>query len=273
MSENQFICIEDKVNIAIERFKAFEPKEGYYLAFSGGKDSIVIYDLAKKAGVKFDAHYNLTTVDPPELVKFIKTEYPDVEFDYPKLSMWRLIEKRKIPPTRLMRYCCSSLKENSGNGRFVVTGVRWAESSRRKNSRQIIEFDRYGSQSKKAKENRELFLMSDNEGKRRMIENCTIKGKYILNPIVDWTDKEVWEYIKSNNLKYCSLYDEGFKRLGCIGCPLASSKNMKEEFERYPKYYNAYIRAFDRMLIARRNSGLETKWETGQDVMDWWLSK
>lgn len=264
---------KDKVDVAIERFKTFEPKEGYYLAFSGGKDSTVIYDLAKKANVKFDAHYNLTTVDPPELVKFIKTEYKDVELNYPKESMWRLIEKKKMPPTRRVRYCCDKLKENGGNGRFVVTGVRWAESARRKNSRDIIEFDAYGSQSKKAKENREIFLMSDNEEKRQMLENCTIKGKHILNPIIDWSDEEIWNYIKSNNLKYCSLYDEGFERLGCIGCPLASAKNIQKEFERYPKYYKNYIKAFDRMLIVRRSAGLETQWKTGQDVMDWWLNK
>lgn len=273
MSENQFICIEDKVNIAIERFRTFEPKQkGYYLAFSGGKDSIVIYDLAKKANVKFDAHYNLTTVDPPELVRFIKTEYPEVEFTYPELTMWRLIEKKKLPPTSLMRYCCSELKENNGVNRFVVTGVRWAESARRKNNRQMVEFDRYGSQSKKAKADREIFLMSDNEEKRQMLENCTIKGKHILNPIVDWSDEEVWEYIRRNDLKYCCLYDEGFKRLGCIGCPLAGSKNMIKDFERYPKYKQNYIKAFDRMIKARANAGLKTDWQTGEEVMDWWAN-
>jgi phosphoadenosine phosphosulfate reductase len=273
LSENQFICIEDKVNIAIERFRTFEPKQkGYYLAFSGGKDSIVIYDLAKKANVKFDAHYNLTTVDPPELVRFIKTEYPEVEFTYPELTMWRLIEKKKLPPTSLMRYCCSELKENNGVNRFVVTGVRWAESARRKNNRQMVEFDRYGSQSKKAKADREIFLMSDNEEKRQMLENCTIKGKHILNPIVDWSDEEVWEYIRRNDLKYCCLYDEGFKRLGCIGCPLAGSKNMIKDFERYPKYKQNYIKAFDRMIKARANAGLKTDWQTGEEVMDWWAN-
>lgn len=78
----------DKVKVAIARLREFEPPEGYYLAFSGGKDSVVIYDLAVKAGVRFDAHYNLTTVDPPELVKFIKQQYPEVERHRPKENMW-----------------------------------------------------------------------------------------------------------------------------------------------------------------------------------------
>ena len=131
---------KDKVQVAIERLQMFEPKEeGYYLAFSGGKDSVVIKVLADMAGVKYDAHYNLTSVDPPELVQFIKT-FSDVQIDIPKdkeghqITMWNLIPKKKMPPTRLIRYCCKELKEIGGQGRMVITGVRWAESSNRKNN-------------------------------------------------------------------------------------------------------------------------------------------
>lgn len=128
---------KDKVQVAIERFKTFEPPEGYFLAFSGGKDSCTIKALADMAGVKYDAHYNITSVDPPELVRFIKEQYPDVSLDYPRdsdgkvITMWNLIPKKVMPPTRVMRYCCASLKESSGNGRFVATGVRKAESVKR----------------------------------------------------------------------------------------------------------------------------------------------
>lgn len=73
----------DKVQAAVERLKAFEPEEGYYVAFSGGKDSQCVYHLCVRAGVKFDAHYSVTSVDPPELVRFIRTQYPDVHFDIP----------------------------------------------------------------------------------------------------------------------------------------------------------------------------------------------
>ena len=129
---------KDKVEVAIERFKTFEPPEGYFLAFSGGKDSVVIKALADMAGVKYDAHYNVTSVDPPELVKFVKS-FEDVHFDRPldkdgnQITMWNLIPKKKMPPTRIARYCCEHLKESSGEGRFVATGVRWAESVKRKN--------------------------------------------------------------------------------------------------------------------------------------------
>lgn len=135
----------DKVDKAIMRIKAYEPPEGYYLCFSGGKDSVTIKALADMAGVKYDAHYSVTSVDPPELVRFIKDKYPDVEFDIPhdkdgnRISMWTLIPQRKMPPTRIVRYCCQELKERGGEGRFVITGVRWAESSKRKNNRHLVE--------------------------------------------------------------------------------------------------------------------------------------
>lgn len=262
---------KDKVQVAIERIRTFEPPEGYYLAFSGGKDSIVCKELLKMAGVKFDSHYNHTTVDPPELIYYMREHHKDVSVEKQGTTMWELIAKRKIPPTRWVRYCCGVLKEGGGGGRFVVTGVRWSESARRKNSRQVIEFDKYGSQAKGAKTNRELFLMSDNDEKRKMIENCVIKGKHILNPIVDWTDKDVWDFIRLMELPYCELYDQGYERVGCVGCPLKNKKSIIQDFGRWPKYYSNYIKAFDKMLIERKKAGLETKWETGQDVMDWWI--
>ena len=135
----------DKVDKAILRLQTYEPEEGYYLCFSGGKDSCVIKALADIAGVKYDAHYNVTGIDPPELVRFIKNYHPDVIFEKPydkngkRITMWTLIPQRKMPPTRLARYCCQELKERGGFGRCVVTGVRWAESAKRKNNRHIAE--------------------------------------------------------------------------------------------------------------------------------------
>lgn len=127
----------DRVETAIERLRAYEPEEGYWLAFSGGKDSVVVKALADMAGVKYEAHYQNTSVDPPELVQFIKT-FDDVHMDSPKdkdgkrITMWNLIPKKKMPPTRIVRYCCHELKESFGTGKIVITGVRWAESAKRK---------------------------------------------------------------------------------------------------------------------------------------------
>lgn len=258
----------DMVQRAIDRLQAFEPKEGYWLAYSGGKDSIVIKRLAEMAGVKFEAHYNVTSVDPPELVRFIKKQ-KDVYFDIPKdkngkpITMWSLIAKNKLPPTRIARYCCAGLKEATGNGRLVITGVRWAESTRRKNNRHLVDI------SAAKKENR-IIYNDENDEARRMVESCYRTQKTLINPIIDWTDEEVWQFIKKQNLEYCKLYDEGYKRLGCIGCPMTS--HQKEELEKYPKYKKQYLLAFEKML---KNYDIPPRcgWKTAQDVYDWWLGE
>lgn len=232
----------DKVKVAIDRLRELEPPEGYYLAFSGGKDSQCIYHLALMAGVKFDAHYNLTTADPPELVHFIRRYYPEVEVHRPAETMWQLIPRKLMPPTRMVRYCCSELKEGGGSGRVVVTGVRWAESVRRKNS-------------------------------RKMVETCfRDSSKTYVNPIIDWEDEDVWEFIREvAQIPYCELYDQGFNRLGCVGCPM--SQNQELEFNRWPKFRASYVRAFDRMIAERKRRGKPVQWENGEEVMTWWLNR
>jgi phosphoadenosine phosphosulfate reductase len=262
--EHTLFGVTDKVKTAVDRLRAFEPPDGYYLAFSGGKDSQTILHLALEAGVRFEAHYHMTTVDPPELVYFIRERYPQVIADRPDTTMWRLIERKKIPPTRLIRYCCEHLKEGYGMGRTVVTGVRWAESARRKQNRALLELNAYSK-------NR-IMLHSDNDEARRLMETCAIKGKHIVNPIIEWRAEDVWEYLNSRNIPHCRLYDEGFSRIGCIACPMSGESGMTRELERWPKYRDAYLRAFDRMLAARRASGLEcAQWPDAQAVMDWWI--
>lgn len=129
----------DKVQLAINRLRLHEPKEGYYVAFSGGKDSCVVLDLCKRAGVKYDAHYALTTVDPPEVIYFIRRYHPDAWENRirPETSMWNLIPKKRMPPTQRVRYCCKYFKERGGEGRFVVTGVRHQESAKRAKRRLV----------------------------------------------------------------------------------------------------------------------------------------
>ena len=271
MEQLSLFSLEPKIVRATELLKSFEKTalsmspNGYYLAFSGGKDSQVIYGLAKMAGVKFEAHYHLTTVDPPELVQFIRKEYPDVVISHPEKSMWQLIRERGFPPTRKIRYCCSDLKEQGGRGKFVITGVRWEESKRRQETRGEVEIVRPKAPL--------ILLNNDNDKRRRMLESCAISGKRILNPIIDWKDEDVWYFINHKVGVHCSLYDCGFSRLGCIGCPLASIKKRKMELERYPKYDAAYLKAFERMLLERKKSKIteDAIWETPEDVYRWWL--
>jgi phosphoadenosine phosphosulfate reductase len=230
----------DKVAIAIERFKIFEPSDGYYLAFSGGKDSQVIYKLAEMSGVKFDAHYNITTVDPPELIYFIKEKYPTVIFDRPKETMWQLIARHCMPPTRMVRYCCEELKERGGEGRTVVTGVRAAESVRRRSW--------------------------------QMFQPCKRRHGHILNPIIDWDETDVWDFIKKEIGYWCELYDQGFNRIGCVACPMAGTEKQISDFNRWPKIKKSYLVAFGKMLERRKERNLETTWTTAQEVYDWWIA-
>lgn len=230
--------IIDRAAVAIERIQTFEPEEGYYVAFSGGKDSIVTLDLVRRSGVSFDAHYNWTTVDPPELARFIRAEYAGVAWEQPDETMWALIRRKGFPPTRFRRYCCEALKERGGGGRFVVTGVRAAESSRR--------------------------------SRRGLVEACKRDaGKRLLHPIIDWSNEDVWQYIREGELPYCSLYDEGFKRLGCVMCPMQTLPQMKRDEARWPKIASAYRRAITRGFNARppRDGGFTT----GEEMYAWWL--
>lgn len=234
----------DKVHNAIEVLRHFEPPEGYYFANSGGKDSTVVRDLLIRSGVKFDAHFHITTVDPPELVHFIRDNHPETVMDRPEISMWRLIIKKYIPPTRKARYCCEHLKERGGSGRLVVTGVRKWESTKRR--------------------------------KRQMVELCyKDNSKRYLHPIFEWTEADVWNYIRTNNLPYCSLYDEGFKRLGCVMCPQGGPVQVKKEMERWPKIAEQYRRTIDRAyenLIQRKGKLPDSGWQSGEDMFNWWIS-
>lgn len=224
---------DEFINIAIERIiNAYEMSQHLkmgklYVAFSGGKDSVALYGVCKKAAEKLgmdvldmcEFNYNLTTVDPPDLVHFIKEKYPFVIINRPKETMWQLIERHGMPPTRMIRYCCKELKEKGGRGKFCLTGVRWAESSRRKTTRHAYEIQ--------ADKKEDRILFDDNDEARREMEHCIPKEKYVCNPIIDWSDVDVWEFIHRNNIAYCSLYDKGWKRIGCIGCPMAPERERE----------------------------------------------
>lgn len=116
-------------------------------------------------------------------------------------------------------------------------------------------------------------LNNDNDEAREQIEACPTLNKMILNPIIDWTDEDVWAFIRQENIPYCGLYDEGFHRLGCIGCPMARKHGREREFLRWPKYKAAYLRAFETMLKVRRDRGLASRqeWNSGMDVFNWWM--
>lgn len=295
--------LKEKVRKSIERLKLFEPEEGYYLAFSGGKDSVVCKTLLQMADCKFDATYRVTSVDPPELVRFIKKQHPDVIREVPRYSetykneklrgkpitMWNLIPEKLLPPTRIARYCCEKLKESGGDGRMTVTGVRWAESVNRRYNQGIVSvFGEHKGEVpdgfKLSVRRKSLILVNDNTDSRRLVEQCYRRRKTSVNPIIDWTDAEVWEFIQAEHIPHCELYHEGYDRLGCIGCPMASTRSRERDFLRWPKYKQAYLTAFGRMIERRRKRHADDPsrpiWRAGaqdvnnptpMDVFNWWM--
>lgn len=249
------------------------------IAYSGGKDSSVCLSLAQRAGIPMEVLHNHTTADAPETVRFVRQELKRLEalgikceLAYPRYkgqltSMWALIPQKLTPPTRRIRYCCEILKEQSGRGRYLVTGVRWEESTKRRMNRGVHELLSGNSRPK-------IILNNDNSEQRRLFETCSLKAKRMCNPIIDWSTREIWDYIRSEHLPINPIYDCGFNRVGCVGCPMAG-KFRYTEFARWPKYRQLYLSAFDRMLLERRRRGKTTGiWKTdatAEDVMHWWL--
>ena len=246
---------------------AYDDVYGYYLAFSGGKDSQCLYHVAKLAGVRFKAHMNLTSIDPPEVIRFVKREYPDVELVKPKKSIFQAAVDNQILPTMRVRWCCAEYKETAGAGKVTLIGIRKAESARRAKRNEVeIDSRKFSGdlegleeyrkarnrekRGRKPKDNREVTIVNA-DGER--VLGC-IRGKesLLISPIIDWTDDEVWEFLDALGVSHCSLYDEGWHRIGCIGCPMSSHKQKMIENARYPHVKRNWIKA----IKAIRNGGV-----------------
>ena len=267
---------------AIERLRAASDmslrlfEKPLVITYSGGKDSDVMLHLAEKSDIPFEVLHSLTTADAPETVRHVYDTFrrleekgvkctvdKHVQPDGSRVIMWNLIPRKLMPPTRLMRYCCAVLKEGGGKNRFIATGVRWAESTTRKR--------RGGLEVLTSKPQSKLILSNDNDEDRRLFETCQLKGKRVVNPIIDWKDDDVLGYAAAEKIPINQLYCEGFHRVGCIGCPMASKTRIME-FARYPEIKTAWIRAFDKMLIIRIERGMEAySWRSGVDVFHWWM--
>lgn len=272
---------------AIERIKtASQMSLQYYgqplvCTYSGGKDSEVLLELFKRSGIPFEVHHSHTTADAPQTVYHIRKVFRELELqgikcdtdyhvqpDGSRITMWNLIPRKLMPPTRIMRYCCSVLKETGCANRMIATGIRWDESNGRKYRNT---FETVGYKKKNAvRVSDEKMLLTDNEDTRRLFEKCEMKAKAVVNPVIDWKDEEIWNFYRSECPYHNPLYDMGFTRVGCIGCSMASQKRYTE-FQYFPTYRQAYISAFERMLKERQRRNLGIRWKSGIDVFDWWM--
>lgn len=237
----------------------YDPDNGFYLAFSGGKDSQVLYHLAKMAGVKFKVHMNLTSIDPPDVIRFVKKNYPDVELIKPQMSIYDMAIKLHFLPTRRLRWCCAKYKEMSGVGKVTLIGIRHAESVRRSKRNEVETGDR------KFSGNFDQF----SEHKEKMVTCVRGKDKILISPVLYWTDKDVWEFLNGNNIEHCSLYDEGYKRIGCILCPMANRKQKLKDIQRFPHVKRKWIQTIQKLIDAGYINHNFTDAEFG---FNWWIS-
>jgi len=227
-------------DLAIDRIREYAPKDGSPLrvAYSGGKDSDVILDLTKRAGVPFDAEYRFVPLDPPELRQHVKAKTREPEnhlrMVMPKKSLISIARNKCMMPMRHMRWCCEVLKEQRSEYYLTITGIRWAESQMRK--------------------------------RRQLIESCRHTGAFHLHPIIDWTTSSVWDYLRERQIPYCPLYDEGWKRLGCVLCPM--TRNVEKQITRWPGIARVWRKISDAVWHAR-----SIKHNTSDQHWAWWLNR
>lgn len=240
---------QDAENEAIEFIKRYEPEEGYFVGISFGKDSTVLYDLVKRSGVKAKFYYSFTGIDPPELTRFGKKYFPDVIWMKPKMSFYKYMQIKGFP-TKFTRWCCDVLKKyptilSRVPLRHRLMGIRAEESF--------------------------------NRSKRSRIEKNKRLGTWIYKPIFRWMEWEIWEYLDRYNLPYCSLYDEGFSRLGCVVCPFLANKNqasINKYKDRWPLHYKMFEKTMRKLWD---NGEKERQIENGYSTTfeeflnDWYL--
>lgn len=236
-------------------------ERGFHLAFSGGKDSQVLYHIAKMAGVKFHAEMQITTLDPPELMRFVRAQYPDVKKNLPKMNFYNLIKKNGILPMRQIRYCCRILKESAGDGSVKLLGIRAAESVKRAKRNEVeINGVKGGSD-----------VIDQFNISKEITHECNAgKDVILISPILKWSDADVWNFIRGYNIPYCELYDKGFHRIGCLFCPMASPKEKALHRKMYPGVEKEIKKSIQWLID--NNDYMSDHNATADEVFDWWCS-
>lgn len=256
----------NKIDRSIELIKKAESLAlkyqdyGFHLAFSGGKDSQVIYELCKMAGVKFRPVMNVTTVDPPELMKFVRKNYPDVIMERPEVNFYKLMVREKGLPTMFARFCCKYLKEGSGAGTVTILGIRKAESLKRAKRNELeISGHKYSNS-----------LDQFNIDNQNQFVCLNGQDKIMLSPIIDWSTSEVWQFIRSRKLEYCELYDKGYHRIGCMFCPMSSVRIKNLDRRNYPGVERAIKKSIQQLVEMGKYEPFNGNVD---EIFEWWISK
>lgn len=247
----------------------YDQKDGFFLAFSGGKDSQTLYHLAQMAGVKFRAHFSPTTIDPPQLIRFIRRNYPDVEFGKVKQSIYAMTLKKGCLPTMRARWCCAEYKETGGAGKVTLIGIRHQESTRRA-ARTEVSFRsrKFNGDYGQFEEYRDRFT----SGKETEVRCMSGKDSILISPIIEWTDRDVWEFLNDVvKVPHCELYDPPYNqhRIGCILCPMASTKQKRRDCELFPHVKAKWIETIGEL---RRTKWTECRLASAEETFEWWIS-
>lgn len=259
--------IQEIVDIAIGKIQRMEStalrysEKGFVVAFSGGKDSQVVLKLAELANVKFEGVYNLTTIDPPENVLFIRHHYPNVTIVRPECTFSQLVAKKRLMPTRQKRYCCAVLKESYGAGRVVLTGVRRSESQNRADREEIVIRTRRRHPQWIEGSEDDFYKYQET-----VVQCLQGKDRLIMNPIIDWSESDVWQFIEYYELPVNPVYKMGCSRVGCVLCPLSSIESKRFDIKTWPKLADRWFRVFVRDRRAfKMKSGID-KWGSLSDT-------
>ncbi len=243
----------------------YDKEDGFYLAFSAGKDSQALYHMAELAGVKFKGHVNWTSVDPPQVIRFKRKYYPEVVEHKPEKSIYDLAIDRGILPSMRIRWCCADLKESAGAGKVTLIGIRAEESTRRAKRHEVEVSDKRFSgnldefeqwrKAEIAKREERLIKKMKREGKKVNEDEFSLqsdnevrcingKDSILVSPIFNWTKRDVWTFLNEVvRVPHCELYDQGYKRIGCILCPMAQHRQKVRELKDFPHVKRGWIRA------------------------------
>lgn len=197
------------------RTAAADSDQPIEICYSGGKDSDVILELARMAGIPYRAIYKNTTIDPPGTIKHCCDNGVEI---VRRKSFAQVIQAKGFPNFK-RRFCCSELKEYKILDR-AVQGIRRSESTKRR---------------KLYKEPTVCRLY----GKKQHVE--------VFLPILYWNDKDVADFIEQRGIKCHLLYynEKGRfcanRRLGCMGCPQKSDRGLGD-FKANPRLVKFWLR-------------------------------
>lgn len=251
--------VQETIKKVYNTYQQYQSKvDVFYVAFSGGKDSVVALDIVQRAlphnafmvlfgdtGMEFPDTYRVIE----DVEKYCKSN--EISF-YRSCSNLSPIEtwNKFGPPAQTMRWCCSVhktspqiilLRKIMNNPHFrgmAFTGVRGDESASRSEYKDVSLGEK-------------------------------VKGQYSCHPILEWGSAELFTYIYARDLIINEAYKKGNSRAGCLVCPLAASKNMYFKEQSYGKSETGELTTttFNKIILDTTSKNLSSD-EAVKEFMD-----